>query len=107
LKLHDITTGPADPNTEALDQNQPAGTARFFAGNTKFITRKLWGVGNSGPYMHNGKFTTMREAILAHAGEALGARRAIEALSSDDRDCLIEFLKTLQIFPPGTSHADR
>jgi hypothetical protein len=34
------------------------------AGNTNFITRKLWGIANSGPFMHHGKFTTMREAIL-------------------------------------------
>jgi di-heme oxidoreductase (putative peroxidase) len=107
LKLHDITSGPGDPNAEPLDQNQPAGTPKFFTGNTKFITRKLWGVGNSGPYMHHGKFTTMREAILAHSGEALGVRQAFEALSSYYRDSMIEFLKTLQILAHGESHADR
>jgi hypothetical protein len=102
LKLHDITSGPNDPNAEPLDQNQPAGSSKFFAGNTKFITRKLWGAGNSGPYMHHGKFTTMREAILAHSGEALASRQAFELLAPHDRDCIIEFLKTLQILPPGT-----
>jgi hypothetical protein len=102
LKLHDITTGANDPNAEPLDQNQPAGTAKFFAGNTKFITRKLWGVGNSGPYMHHGKFTTMREAILAHSGEALSSRQSFEALPAHDRDCIIEFLKALQVLPSDT-----
>jgi len=102
LKLHDITSGAGDPNAEPLDQNQPAGTPKFFAGNTKFITRKLWGAGNSGPYMHHGKFTTMREAILAHSGEALSARESFEALSSYDRDCVIEYLKSLQVLPSGT-----
>lgn len=101
LKLHDITTGPADPNAEPLDQNQPAGTTKFFAGNTKFITRKLWGVGNSGPYMHHGKFTTMREAILAHSGDALSSRQNFEALPLYDRDCVIEYLKSLQVLPSG------
>ena len=100
LKLHDITTGPSDPNAEPLDQNQPAGSPKFFAGNTKFITRKLWGVGNSGPFMHHGKFTTMREAILAHSGEALSSRQNFESLTSYDRDCVIEYLKTLQVLPP-------
>jgi hypothetical protein len=104
LKLHDITTGPADPNAEPLDQNQPVGTPKFFAGNTKFITRKLWGVGNSGPYMHHGKFTTMREAILAHSGEAMKSRQGFEALSAYDRDCVIEFLKTLQVLPSGAQN---
>jgi hypothetical protein len=105
LKLHDITSGPNDPNAEPLDQNQPLGSAGFFSGNTKFITRKLWGVGNSGPYFHHGKFTTMREAILAHSGEALASRQAFDGLSAYDRDCIIEFLKTLQILPPGTHSA--
>jgi hypothetical protein len=107
LKLHDITTGPTDPNAEPLDQNQPAGTPKFFTGNTKFITRKLWGVGNSSPYMHHGKFTTIREAILAHSGEALSSRQGFETLSAYDRDCVIEFLKTLQILRPGVQDLDR
>ncbi len=102
LKLHDITTGPSDPNAEPLDQNQPAGSAAFFQGNTKFITRKLWGTANSGPFMHHGKFTTMREAILAHSGEALASRQAFEPLSPYEKDSIIEFLKTLQVLPPGT-----
>jgi len=102
LKLHDITSGPNDPKAEPLDQNQPAGSPGFFAGNTRFITRKLWGAGNSGPYMHHGKFTTMREAILAHSGEALISRQSFESLSAYDRDSVIEFLKTLQVLPPGT-----
>ncbi len=101
LKLHDITTGSTDPNAEPLDQNQPAGSAAFFQGNTKFITRKLWGTANSGPFMHHGKFTTMRESVLVHSGEALASRQAFEALSPYDRDCLIEFLKTLRVLAPG------
>jgi len=107
LKLHDITTGASDPNAEPLDQNQPAGTPKFFAGNTKFITRKLWGVGNSGPYMHHGKFTTMREAILAHSGEALSSRQSFEALPAHDRDCVVEFLKTLQVLASGSGGESR
>jgi|SRR6266566_2144488 len=102
LKLQDITTGAIDPNAEPFDQNQPAGTPKFLAGNTKFITRKLWGVGNSGPYMLHGKFTTMCEAILAHSGEALASRQNFEALSAYNRDCLIEYSKAFQILPPGT-----
>lgn len=49
--------------------------------------------------MHHGKFTTMREAILAHSGEALASRQSFESVSAYHRDCVIEFLKTLQILP--------
>jgi di-heme oxidoreductase (putative peroxidase) len=101
LKLHDISAGPTDPNVEPLDQNQPPGSAAFFAGNAKCLTRKLWGTANPGPFMHHGKFTTMREAVLAHSGEALASRQAFEALSAYERDCIIEFLKTLQVLPLG------
>jgi hypothetical protein len=103
MKLHDITSGPNDPNREPLDENATAGTDAFFAGNGKFLTRRLWGVGNSGPYMHHGDFTTMREAILAHSGEALTSRQEFQNLSDYDRDSIIEFLKTLQILPPGSA----
>ena len=41
-----------------------------------------------GPYMHHGK---MREAILAHSGEALSARRSFEALPAYDRDASSSF----------------
>jgi cytochrome c peroxidase len=104
LKLHDITSGPGDPNVEPLDMQQSAGSAGFFAGNAKFITRKLWGAANEPPYFHHGQFTTLREAVLAHAGEALASRQAFEALSEYEQGAIIEFLKTLQVLPPGTEH---
>lgn len=102
LKLHDITSGPNDPNCEPLDMNQPAGSTGFFAGNCKFITRKLWGTGNAPPFFHHGKFTTLREAVLAHDGEAKSQRLAFEALSRDQKNALIEFLKSLQTLKPDT-----
>ena len=102
LKLHDITSGPGDPNIEALDMKQPAGSPGFFAGNPKFLTRKLWGFANAPPFYHHGFYTTIRQAVLAHAGEAQSARARYEALSSHEQDCVIEFLKTLQVLRPGT-----
>jgi CxxC motif-containing protein (DUF1111 family) len=103
LKLHDITTGlPGDPNIEALDMNQPLGSPGFFAGNGKFLTRKLWGTANEPPFFHHGMFTTLRQAVKAHDGEAKTSRVAFEALSQYEQDCVIEFLKTLQVLPPGT-----
>jgi len=102
LKLHDITGGPGDPNMEPLDMQATPGTSAFFSGNGKFLTRKLWGCANEPPFFHHGKFTTLREAVLAHSGEARDARMAFEKMSKLEQDSLIEFLKTLQVLPPGT-----
>ena len=102
LKLHDITD-PVDPDAaDPVDMNQRPGTPEFAAGNRKFLTARLWGAANQSPYFHHGQFTTMRQAILAHAGEALATRRAFEGLEAADRDAVIEFLKSLQVLPPGT-----
>jgi di-heme oxidoreductase (putative peroxidase) len=102
FKLHDITD-PADADArEPLDAGQPPQSAGFTAGNRRFLTRRLWGAANTPPYFHHGLFTTMREAVLAHSGEALEQRQAFQGLPHDDQDALIEFLKSLQVLPPGT-----
>lgn len=102
FKLHDITAGLSDPNREPLDMNQAVGSADFFGGNSKFLTRKLWGIANQHSFGHHGLYTTIREAVLAHAGEAIDARMAFQSLDNFHRDCVIEFLKSLQILPVGS-----
>ena len=80
MKLHDICDDPNDPNVEPIDMHAGAGPAEFFAGNRRFLTRKLWGVANEPPYFHHGKFTTLREAVLNHGGEASWTRSTFMAL---------------------------
>jgi len=99
LKQHDITSGPDDPNREPLDMLSPAGSMGFFSGNGKFLTKKLWGMANEAPFFHHGLYTTIRQAVEAHAGEAQASRDAYGALSAEDQDAVIEFLKTLQVLP--------
>ena len=102
LKLHDMCDSPSDGNREPLDMQAAPGTDAFFAGNCRFLTRKLWGVASEPPYFHHGKFTTLREAVLGHGGEGRASREAFEALTGKERDAVIEFLKSLQILPAGT-----
>jgi cytochrome c peroxidase len=101
FKLHDITD-PNDEYGEPLDMNQTVWADKFRGGNRKFLTKRLWGAANEPPYFHHGMFTTLRASVLAHAGEALESRKAFEALPDYDNDSLIEFLKSLQVLPPGT-----
>jgi hypothetical protein len=100
LKLHDITTGPGDPSEEAININVPSGSTEFLHGNRRFLTKKLWGAANERPYFHHGQFTTLREATLAHSGEALASRQTFQNLSDEEQDQIIEFLKTLQVVSP-------
>ena len=101
-KLHDILD-PSDPG-EPLDMNQTPWTPKFRQGNRRFLTKRLWGAANEPPFFHHGLFTTLRQSILAHSGEALQSRREFEHSSEYDQDSLIEFLKTLQVLPPETRH---
>ena len=75
---------------------------KFSEGNRRFLTKRLWGCANEPPYFHHGMFTTLRRAVLAHAGEALESRRKYEAATEYEQDALIEFLKSFQVLPPGT-----
>ena len=102
LKLHDIGNPGDALAREPLDMNQTVWSPKFKAGNQRFLTKRLWGAANEPPYFHHGLFTTMRQAVLAHSGEALESRRAFQRRAKYEQDSLIEFLKTLQILPPGT-----
>ncbi|HKE31585.1 MAG TPA: di-heme oxidoredictase family protein [Candidatus Angelobacter sp.] len=101
LKLHDIS----DPSEagEPLDQNQTPWTKKFRQGNRRFLTKRLWGSANEPPFFHHGLFTTLRRAVLAHSGEAIQSRKEFDRLAPYDQDSLVEFLKSLQVLPPGTS----
>jgi CxxC motif-containing protein (DUF1111 family) len=99
FKLHDIC---APENVEPLDMNQSVWSKKFKEGNRYFLTKRLWGAANAPNHFHHGMYTTMRRSILEHYGEADANRKAFEALPRYDQDSLIEFLKTLQVLPPGT-----
>ncbi len=106
FKLHDITDPNDDYGVEPLDMNQNVWSKKFVAGNRKFLTKRLWGCANEPPYFHHGLFTTLRQAVLAHSGEALQARQRFQGLSEYEQDSLIEFLKSLQVLPPDTKDVE-
>ncbi len=63
-----------------------------------WLTRSLAGVGSTGPWLHDGRATTLNDAILAHGGEASVARDNYTMLPERARNNLIAFLENLVIF---------
>lgn len=89
LKRHDM--GP--DLAESIDENG--------AGASTFLTENLWGVGSTAPYLHDGRATTLTEAILWHGGEAAASRSAFRALTTQEQLDLLLFLSNLTLLKGG------
>ena len=90
LLLHDMG--------EALNDNYPEGDAQ----GSEWRTPPLWGLGlaedsqgGTGYYLHDGRATSLEDAILLHAGEAQIVRDNFITLTSEDKESLMSFLKSL------------
>jgi hypothetical protein len=96
LKRHDLGRDVA----EAIDETG--------SGASVFLTRPLWGVGSTAPYMHDGRATSIEEAITYHGGEAADSRKAYNALSKTEQADLVAYLKNNVLFKiPDTSSSWR
>ncbi|MGB0134261.1 di-heme oxidoredictase family protein [Dokdonella sp.] len=71
------------------------GIAQGAAGPGEMKTAPLWGLRESGPYLHDGRAETVDAAIRGHEGEAARVRDGYARLSDRDRQQLLEFLDTL------------
>ncbi|MEP0942991.1 MAG: di-heme oxidoredictase family protein [Rhizobiaceae bacterium] len=67
-------------------------------GASMWLTRSLAGVGSTGPWLHDGRATTLNEAIMAHGGEAFASRNTYSDLDQAERASLITFLESLVIY---------
>ncbi len=62
----------------------------------EFRTAPLWGLRDTGPYLHDGSAATVRDAIVeGHFGEATDARERYNALPFVDKLLLEDFLLSL------------
>lgn len=89
LKRHRMGTELAEP----IDETG--------SGADMFLTENLWGVGSTAPYLHDGRATTLTEAILWHGGEALASRQAFRALNALQQRDVIDFLNSLVLMKGG------
>jgi len=82
LKRHDMGAALAESFGSDLD--------------AQFTTARLWGVADTAPYLHDGRATTLGEAIQLHGGEAQAAADAFAGLALEEQQELIAFLLTLR-----------
>jgi CxxC motif-containing protein (DUF1111 family) len=71
------------------------GIAQAAAGTNEMRTAPLWGLRGRAPFLHDGRASTIMEAILLHAGEALTIRNRFAALSSAQQQAIIAFLNSI------------
>jgi CxxC motif-containing protein (DUF1111 family) len=57
--------------------------------------------GSTAPYLHDGRATTLTEAILEHGGEAALNEAASLALSTEAQQDLLAFLNNMALFKIG------
>jgi len=62
---------------------------------SEFRTEPLIDLRDAKAFLHDGRDTTLEQAVLSHGGEASGARDRFKALPPADRAALIAFLKSL------------
>jgi CxxC motif-containing protein (DUF1111 family) len=71
------------------------GIAQSGAGQTEMRTAPLWGVRVLTTFLHDGRATSLSQAILAHAGQGQAARDRFAGLGASDQANLIAFLNSL------------
>ena len=85
LKRHEMGPRLTEPVNEIAGDDTSPNPAAPLNRHTpsKFLTENLWGIGGTAPYMHDGRATTLAEAILEHStdaandpSEAKGSRQA-------------------------------
>jgi CxxC motif-containing protein (DUF1111 family) len=62
---------------------------------SEFRTAPLMGVRLATSFLHDGRAKTLDEAVRLHGGEALRSRRQFEVLSTEQRQALLEFVRSL------------
>lgn len=92
LLLHEMGEDLADNLAFGRPQ---ASTLSLPVTTKEFRTQPLWGVSMHGPFLHDGRAETLREAIELHGGEATASRDAFLALDAVSQADVIEFLEHL------------
>jgi Di-haem oxidoreductase, putative peroxidase len=104
LKRHNMGSFLSDPLPPAPTQGTDVLNINTRA--QEYMTRPLWGVADTGPWLHDGRAMTLKEAILMHGDNSTGSEagpviEVFEHLSDEKRDAVVKFLETLRLPLPG------
>jgi len=98
LKTHDMGKFLADITAQGAD------VAGVCIPEPIFLTRPLWGAADTGPWLHDGRATSLLQAIILHGDTATGSGSeaapiidAFEKLSADDQQAVVNFLLSLRL----------
>ncbi|MBE5315218.1 MAG: hypothetical protein H4O13_07430 [Xanthomonadales bacterium] len=94
LKLHYMGKRLSD------DYPQPVDSPGYAAQPGYYVTRVLWGINDTDPYLHDGRARTLEDAIRLHGAEgseAAPAAAKFAALSPTDQQALLDFLQSLRL----------
>lgn len=100
MLLHDMGEDLAD----FTPKNEPASADmlyEFLATATEWRTSPLWGLGLTktvdpeATFLHDGRASTIMEAVLWHGGEAEHAKQKVLTLNKEEREALLAFLNDL------------
>ena len=94
LRLHDMGTGLQDVGSQGADVMGVSIPPRLF------LTRPLWGVGDTQPWLHDARALTLMDAIMDHMSEGSEANPVIEAfekLNDKERQAVVDFLESLRL----------
>lgn len=97
LRTHDMGPNLADIDLNGNPENQPTDVAGLCITSRYFLTRVLWGVRDTGPWLHDGRALTLSDAILMHGGEAQPAADAFRGLNASQQQDVVNFLLSLYL----------
>jgi CxxC motif-containing protein (DUF1111 family) len=108
LLLHDMGPQPGDSDGYAVFTGEPpaaaerpGATASAPATAREWRTPPLWGLRDSGPYLHDGRAARVDQAIALHGGQGAASARRHADLSPRRKRQLEAFLMSLAAPPAG------
>lgn len=89
----------SDLRRHDMGEELTSGYKQGHLGKSIFLTRPLWGLADTSPYLHDGRAPTVRDAILWHGGEASTSRDLYTGLDDHEQHALLVFLLSLDREP--------